>query len=340
MTALASCVTLIENQEKRLQTFVANRIATINKASSPDQWRYVSTPLNPADDASRGVSEDSLYLWTHGIEFLIQPTNEWPQPPAVMVADIPDDDLEVKAETTKYSTRTSTRDPVAAIMEKFFSWSHLKKVEAWILRYKTNLYNVLKNKMREEPPKSKSPSKSSTISLIRVTELDNTESAILKYIQNKSFKQEHDQLKRSDQQSSTRNPSNLSKSSSSPLRIGGRLNGAPLNTNVKHPIILPKGHHVVQLIDQYYHHVSGHSSVEYTLSLIRQKYWIINERSTVRKVLEKFFACRKQQAPVGQQKTADLLYDRVTPSKPPFTCTGVDCSTPFEVRRGASNVKR
>ena len=90
MTALASCVTLIENQEKRLQTFVA------------DQWRYVSTPLNPADDASRGVSEDSLYLWIHGIEFLIQPTNEWPQPPAVMVADIPDDDLEVKAETTKY----------------------------------------------------------------------------------------------------------------------------------------------------------------------------------------------------------------------------------------------
>ena len=48
--------------------------------------------------------------------------------------------------------------------------------------------------MREEPPKSKSPSKSSTISLIRVTELNNTESAILKYIQNKSFKQEHDQL--------------------------------------------------------------------------------------------------------------------------------------------------
>ena len=92
---------------------MANRIATIHKAPSPDQRRYVDTQLDPADDASRGVSADSLYLWIHGPEFLIQPTDEWPQPLADMIADIPDDDLEFKAETTAYSTRTSTRDPVA-----------------------------------------------------------------------------------------------------------------------------------------------------------------------------------------------------------------------------------
>ena len=340
----------IENEDKRFQTFVANRIATIHEASSPDQWRYVNTQLNPADDASRGVSADSLHRWIHGPEFLIQPTDEWPQRPADMIALIPDDDPEVKAEIATYSTRTSTRDPIAEITEKFSSWSHLKKVVAWILRYKTNLYNLVKNERREEPPKSKSRSKSSTISPISVTELKNAESAILQYIQNKSFKQEYDQLKRSDQQSSTRNHSDLSKSSSiykldpvlvqGLLRVGGRLNRAPLNADVKHPIILPKGHHVAQLIIQYYHHVSGHSGVEYTLSLIRQKYWIISARSTVRKVLEKCFACRKQQAPTGQQKTADLPEDRVTPSKPPFTYTGVDCFGPFEVRRGRSKVKR
>ena len=33
----------IENEDKRFQTFVANRIATIHEASSPDQWRYVNT---------------------------------------------------------------------------------------------------------------------------------------------------------------------------------------------------------------------------------------------------------------------------------------------------------
>lgn len=45
----------LENQDKRFQTFVANRIATIQEASSPTQWRYVSTLQNPTDDASRGV---------------------------------------------------------------------------------------------------------------------------------------------------------------------------------------------------------------------------------------------------------------------------------------------
>ena len=39
-------------------------------------------------------------------------------------------------------------------------------------------------------------------------------SLILQYIQNRSFKQEYNQLKRSDQQSSTKNHSNLSEFSS------------------------------------------------------------------------------------------------------------------------------
>ena len=50
----------IENQEKRFQTFVANRVATIHDASSPSQWKYVNTQDNPADDTSRGVPADSL----------------------------------------------------------------------------------------------------------------------------------------------------------------------------------------------------------------------------------------------------------------------------------------
>ena len=282
---------------------MANQIGTIHETSYPDQWRYVNTQLNPADDASRGVSADSLHRWIHGPEFLIQPTDEWPQRPADMIALVPDDDPEVKAEIATYSTKTSTRDPVAEIIERFSSWSHLKKVVAWILRYKTNLCNLVKNKRHEEPPNSKSPSKSSTISPISVSKLNNAESVILKYIQNRSFKQEYNQLKRSDQQSSTNSHSNLSEFSSiykldpvlvqGLLQVGSHLNRAPLNADVKHPIILPKGCHLVQLIIQYYHHISGHSGLEYTLSLIRQKYWIINIRSTVHKVLEKCFAQRK-----------------------------------------------
>ena len=100
------------------------------------------------------------------------------------------------------------------------------------------------------------------------------------------------------------------------IRVGGRLQRAPIDTDAKHPVILPKKHHVVKLIIKYCHHISGHSGLEYTLSLIRQRFWIINARSTVRGILNECFSCRRRQAPTAQQKMANLPEDRITPSKP------------------------
>ncbi|XP_068741760.1 uncharacterized protein [Montipora capricornis] len=57
----STCViSYIQNNDKRFHTFVANRIAIIHDASSPSQWRYVNSEGNPADDASRGLTVDSV----------------------------------------------------------------------------------------------------------------------------------------------------------------------------------------------------------------------------------------------------------------------------------------
>ena len=50
----------VENDEKRYETFVVNHVSAIRKQSLPRQWRYVQTELNPADDASRGISADVI----------------------------------------------------------------------------------------------------------------------------------------------------------------------------------------------------------------------------------------------------------------------------------------
>ena len=76
------------------------------------------------------------------------------------------------------------------------------------------------------------------------------------------------------------------------------------------------------------------------LSLARLKFWIINASSVIRRVLSKCFSCRRRQAPLCEQKMADLPMDRITPGAPPFTAVGIDCFGPLQVRRGRSLVKR
>ena len=78
----SSCVLgYIGNDSRRYHTFVANRVAAIQEASSPSQWRHVSSDQNPADDASRGLSADAFTnksRWLSGPDFLWQPVHTWP----------------------------------------------------------------------------------------------------------------------------------------------------------------------------------------------------------------------------------------------------------------------
>ena len=124
------------------------------------------------------------------------------------------------------------------------------------------------------------------------------------------------------------------------LHVGGRLTQASIPNAAKHQLILPKKHHVVDLIVCHYHLKSGHSGLEHVLSLIHERFWILKARTAVKSVLRGCFNCKRRQAPLGEQQMADLPTDRVTPEKPPFTFVGVDCFGPFVVPRGRSHVKR
>ena len=124
------------------------------------------------------------------------------------------------------------------------------------------------------------------------------------------------------------------------LRVGGRLNKAPIKPDAKNPVILPKQSAIVELIIKHYHITLGHSGREHVLAILRDRYWIIHGNSMVRKVLTKCLSCKRRQAKVGEQKMADLPHNRVNPGAPPFTCVGVDYFGPFIIRERRSLVKR
>ena len=105
---------------------------------------------------------------------------------------------------------------------------------------------------------------------LAVTELDFAERAIIRAVQDASFSEELLSLKTSQKR--------VKKSSSivkldpvlveGILCVGGRLHNSPIEQEAKHPALLPKDHHVSELIMGYYHLISGHSGVEHQTEVL------------------------------------------------------------------------
>ncbi|KAK2874939.1 hypothetical protein Q8A73_024345 [Channa argus] len=94
------------------------------------------------------------------------------------------------------------------------------------------------------------------------------------------------------------------------------------------------------LILQDIHERIGHGGRNHVLSTLRQRYWIPNAISAIRKILSSCRTCRRLHGATGRQQMADLPLSRVLPDEPPFTRTGVDCFGPFTIKRGRTTAKR
>ena len=77
------------------------------------------------------------------------------------------------------------------------------------------------------------------------------------------------------------------------MRIGGRLSKADIQSSAKHQLILPGKHHVVQLLIQQYHEKS-HFGTEYVLSAIRQRFWVISGRVSVKQISRRCMVCKQR----------------------------------------------
>ena len=72
----------ISNESRRFHVYVENRTQFIRDQTSLDQWRYVESEANPADEGSRGVKAKDIIRktqWIRGSEFLWQTEDNWPR---------------------------------------------------------------------------------------------------------------------------------------------------------------------------------------------------------------------------------------------------------------------
>ena len=90
--------------------------------------RHIPTQLNPADDASRGLSADELInnrRWLSGWDFLWKPETHWPTSSKEPIK-ILDENLLIKREFQTFATAINTGEsPIDMIFKRFSSWERL-----------------------------------------------------------------------------------------------------------------------------------------------------------------------------------------------------------------------
>jgi hypothetical protein len=115
------------------------------------------------------------------------------------------------------------------------------------------------------------------------------------------------------------------------IRVGGRLDFSNLDYIQKHPVLLPKSHHVTKLVIGHYHQLVAHQGRGFTINSIRSNgFWIVCCPKAVSSFIYHCVTCRKQRGKVMGQKMCDVPTER-TESTPPFTVCGMDCFGPFFV---------
>ncbi|KAK3519921.1 hypothetical protein QTP70_007773 [Hemibagrus guttatus] len=124
------------------------------------------------------------------------------------------------------------------------------------------------------------------------------------------------------------------------LKVGGRLKNVSLPTSQKHPVIIPKNHHITKMIIAHYHQQIQHQGKGLTINEIKSNgYWIPGINRAVAGYVHQCVKCRKLRRSTEEQRMADLPPERVDPS-PPFTYCGMDCFGPFSTKQGRKVFKR
>ncbi|XP_047998127.1 uncharacterized protein LOC125235573 [Leguminivora glycinivorella] len=125
------------------------------------------------------------------------------------------------------------------------------------------------------------------------------------------------------------------------LRVEGRIDKTVgVNESTKRPVILDGKHRITRLLVEHYHRRALHRAQELVVNELRQRYWILQLRPTVRAVAAHCLLCRYRRATPQPQRMGDLPAARLQHNRRPFSFTGVDFFGPMEVTVGRGRQKR
>lgn len=115
------------------------------------------------------------------------------------------------------------------------------------------------------------------------------------------------------------------------LRVGGRLQHAPMPLDQRHPIILPGNDTITTLLLRKFHKTLMHGGPQVMMRLARRQFWITGGRNVFRKSVQRCVICVRHRGRTMDQRMAPLRVERVTGGYP-FLHASIDYCGPFEVK--------
>ena len=119
-----------------------------------------------------------------------------------------------------------------------------------------------------------------------------------------------------------------------------RLVNFSLNEFLSKPMILDGKHYIVRLLIKYYHNKFYHANHETVVNELRQRYWIVGLRQTLRSIVSSCSICKFLRGSPVNPKMAALLLSRLGYRLQPFAHCGLDYFGPIMVKIGRRQEKR
>ena len=123
------------------------------------------------------------------------------------------------------------------------------------------------------------------------------------------------------------------------IRVGGRIENAPVSYETRHPPIIPRCHWLSTLIVRRAHQY-GHLGVAATAGKTRKRFWIVGVHHIAKSVKFKCVFCRQRAQKNEIQMMANLPPYRLAPFTPPFFYTAVDLFGPIKVKVGRNKTDK
>ncbi|XP_047991945.1 uncharacterized protein LOC125230728 [Leguminivora glycinivorella] len=263
----------IGNNTRRYKTFEANRLGEIDELSKPSEWRYVPTGLNVADIATRETFNYQSFLneWFKGPEFLYSDETFWP-------ANVLEPENEVTAQACMTIVQNSRTCFPVPDPERFPSFLRFLRTTACVLKF---------------------IHKCRGIALDDYALMQKAKQLILRQAQEDSFASEIQAVRVEKELSRDSRLRNLSPylDENNVLRVSGRIDAVcDVSLEAKRPIILDGRHPTTRLLVKHYHMKAAHGHQEAVVNDLKQEYWIIQLRPTVKNVASRCMLCRLRKA--------------------------------------------